>query len=82
MRFEDEFGERWVVRAGNPASKLLKHFKRLGLDYVVLPEVCYKYGKAQELDEVHLHPLLTEGPGDEVRRSYRLHDCVQVLKEA
>lgn len=81
VRFEDEFGEMWVVRAGNPANKLLKPFKRLGLDYVVLPEVCYKYGKDQQLDEVTLPPLLTEGEAVDVRRSYRLHDCVQILKE-
>lgn len=66
---QDEHGREWVVKAGDPAAKLVSTLKAYGFDKKVLPGYTVRTGWLT-------CPLVL--PADTFRRA-RLLDCLEVL---
>ena len=70
MRLEDEFGNRWRVKGGDPAARLVNKLQRLRYQYVVLPLVTFATGTSTE-------PAVT--PDDPIR-AVRLVECLEAIR--
>ena len=66
---EDEFGTKWLVKPGDPASNLINTLSRKGFDIIVLPRYTYICGEFKAPDFE---------PGD-VLKAARMADCIGVL---
>ena len=69
MTTEDEYGTRWLVKAGDPANPLINQLSRIGFDIIVLPRSAYITGELG---------LTNWAPGD-ILKAARLADCLGVL---
>ena len=82
MKIEDEYGERWLVEAHDPARAVVLGLARAGFDWQVLPGKLLRGTMTLAEAASHLTLLPTEPSGpphDSLPRLYRLRDCLGAL---
>lgn len=72
----DESGDRWIVRAGDPASKYINTLRAKGFGLVVLPRRVLTSGSISGILDEDLH---TDSDEEFVRR-VRLNACLSALE--
>lgn len=69
MKIEDEYGNRWVCRGGDPAMRLVNRLKRMRYEWVILPLATLATGELGREGKTPEDPL----------RAGRLAECIGVL---